>query len=287
MRRTRMFNVLLGVLMFGTLLLGALQASAEVIFEDTFGSATLAPEWLISPSTKTVAPYGGSYSLTANPGHLRYTIDAYKTSRTGGYDGYGVYYDKVLWLVRPFFGERWVLKVAATYNLRPGQPTNNRPTWFSVREPGEDGKIIACFLRGIGANDNNPNGTNTLDLYTGAPGDSPTHVIFPPSSGPIPPDSWYFEIERNIDAISIRASNDGNNSTFEYQHEYTFPAGYLVNGHQDIEFLGSGWRGSNDPPGYVDFDYIRAEVVPEPSGLIAFGTGLAGLGGLVCRRRRR
>lgn len=287
MKTAKMLRVLLGVLMFGTLLLVALQASAEVIFEDNFDS--LGPEWLISPSTKTVAPYGGSYSLTANPGSLRYTIDAYQTGRTQSTapDPYGNYYEKSLWLVRPFFGDQWVLKAAVTYDLRPGQPTNNRNTAFMVREPGDDGKVMAMVARGIGANDDNPAGTNTMDLYTGAPGDLSTHVIFPGSSGPIPPDSWYFEIERNMDAITIRASNDGNNSTFEYVHGYTFPAGYLVNAHQDIEFQGNGWRGSNSPPGYVDFDFIKAEVIPEPSGLLALGSGLVGLGGVFFRRRRR
>jgi hypothetical protein len=109
-------------------------------------------------------------------------------------------------------------------------------------------------------------------------------AIFPNSSGPLSPDRWYYEIERDGDNIAIRASNDGSDLTggpitFQYQYEYTFPAGYLVNGHQDIEIEGSGWRGSNNPPGYVDFDYIR--IVPEPATLC-----LLGLGGLTLMRRR-
>ena len=268
----KMFRIPWGVLMFVTVLLVAQQAGATLIFEDNFDSSTLAPEWLISPGK-------GSYSLTANPGYLRYTIDAYKTSRTAGYDGYGTYYDKVLWLVCPFDGEQWILKTAVTYNLRPSYPTNNRTMFFTVKQPGMDGTWMASAGRWVGVNDSNPI-SNSLELFTGDPADSPTWAIFPNSSGPLTPDRWYYEIERNIDHLTIRASNDGDDSTFEYQHDYTFPAGYLVNGHQEIEIEGSGWRGSNDPPGYVDFDYIK--VVPEPATMT-----LLGFGSLMLLRRRR
>jgi len=259
------------IVVVAMLLLTAAAAKAAVIFEDNFDSPTLSPEWLISPGA-------GSYSLTANPGYLRYTVDAWCTGRLAG-DWLGTHYDKSLWLVCPFKGDQWVLQAAVTYNLRPAEPTNNRMTYFMVREPGLHGTWIASVYRGVGVNDGNP-GSNALQLSTGDLADSGTWAIFPNSSGPLPPDRWYFEIERDKDHIAIRASNDGNDSTFEYQHEYAFPAGYLVNGHQDIEFAGYGWRGSNNPPGYVDFDFIR--VVPEPTTL-----ALLGLGSLALVRRRR
>ncbi len=249
------------------LLLVALPATAQVLFEDNFDSSILAPQWLISPGK-------GAYSLADNPGHLRYTVDAYCTSRTAGYDPYGTYYDKALWLVCPFEGDQWVLKTAMTFNLRPAAPTNNRNVYFTVREPGVDGTWMASIYRSIGVNDANPY-SNALGLLTGDPADSPTTPVFPNSPGPLPSDRWYFEIERNMDHFAIRASNDGDDSTFEYQHEHTFPAGYLVNGHQDIEIFGNGWRGSNSPPGYVDIDFIK--IVPEPSTLALLAVVATGL----------
>jgi len=267
MGTVKMFRVLGSVPMFFTVLLVTLQAGAAVIFEDDFNSPTLSPEWLISPGK-------GNYSLTANPGHLRYIIDAYKTARTAVTDSYGTFYDKSLWLVLPFYGDQWVLQAAVTYNLRPGQPTNNRVTYFTVREPGMDGTWMASAGRWVGVNDDNPF-SNSIELFTGDPADSPMWVIFPNSPNPLTPDRWYFEIERDRDRITIRASNDGDDSNFEYLHGHTFPAGYLLNGHQDIEIVGQGWRGSNDPPGYADFDFIR--VIPEPATLLLFGLGGVGI----------
>jgi hypothetical protein len=270
------FRVLWSVLIFFVVLLAAQLACATVIFEDNFDSSTLGPNWLISPGK-------GSYSLTDNPGYLRYTIDAYMTAREAGYDQYGNYYDKVLWLVCPFEGDQWLLKTAITYNLRPGQPTNNRSMNFTVREPEADGTWLAAITRMVGAYDDNPM-SNSLALYSPENGISQTVATFPNSPDPLSPDRWYFEIERNGDNIAIRASDDGSDLTggpitFQYQNSYTFPVGQL-NDQQVIELEGCGWQGSNDPPGYADIDYIV--IVPEPATICLFG-----LGGLVLMRKHR
>ncbi len=247
------------------LLLTAGAANAVLVFEDNFDSPTLDPEWVISPGA-------GNLSLTDNPGSLRYTVDAYLTSYNGGYDSSGNQVRKSLWVTRPFEGNQWVLRAAVTFNLRPGQPTNNRDTFFSVRQPGVDGTgagvWMAAMDRGIGANDDNPGGTNAMQFFNSVV--NGPRVIFPPSPGPVPPDRWYLEIERNGDQMISRASNDGDDSTFEYQWEYTFAAGYLTN-NQIFEFWGMGWKGSNNPPGYVDFDFIR--IVPEPATIVLLVTG--------------
>lgn len=238
-------TVMVCVVMVATVLAVAVQAGGNVIFDDQFDDSVLDPEWIVSPGR-------GDYSLTANPGYLRYIIDAYHTNRDGS-SGYA----KSLWLVRQFSGDQWTLATEITYNMRPGNPTNNRNMHFYIRTPGEGWVSMAYIGRTVGVCDSNPS-SNRMSLYAGSDG---MNIYFPGSTpgnciSPLPIDRWYFEIERNKDYVTIRASNDGDDSTFEYEREYTFTPGVLGN-DQVIEIYGDGWYGSNSPPGYADFDFIR------------------------------
>lgn len=254
----KMFSILWSVLMFFTVLLAAQQAGAAVIFEDNFDSPTLAPEWSISPGR-------GSYSLTANPGYLRFIIDAWNG------------YLPSLLLDRPFSGDQWTLKTAITYNIRPAEPTNNRVMNLLIKTPGEGTNftINAQISRWGGDNDGNP-ASNMMCISAGS---NAQCIYFPNSPNPLPIERWYFEIERNKNYVVVRASTDGNDSTFEYEYEgeYTFPSG--LGNDQVIELSNGGWWGSNNPPGYADFDFIR--VVPEPATIC-----LLCLGGLALLKRR-
>jgi hypothetical protein len=214
---------------------------------DEFDDSELPDGWEISKGR-------GSYSLTDNPGNLRYTIDAYHTNRDGS-GGYA----KALWLLRPFSGDQWKLKTEIAYNVRPGSQTNNRTMRFWIRTPGEgwDWTTIAYIFRGAGACDYNP-GSNSMALSAGK---NNTHIYFPGSTPgncmrPLPIDRWYFEIERDKDHVTVRASKDGDGSTFEHECEYTFEPGVL-GADQVIEIYADGWYGSNNPPGYADFEFIR------------------------------
>jgi hypothetical protein len=228
----------------------AVRASGSVIFDDQFGDPILSPDWVTSPGK-------GSYSLTDNPGYLRYVIDAY------GWSGGAV----PLQLMRPFCGERWILTTAITYNMRPAAPTNNRNMFFVIRTSGT-GVWMACPARGVGVNDGNP-ASNVMNLYADS---AEQHIFFPNSPNPLPLERWYFEIERNGDYIALRASDDGNDSTFEYEKEYTFPSGVLGS-DQEVSIMGTGWYGSNDPPGYADIDFVKAECTSEI--VTSTGTGTA------------
>lgn len=225
-----------------------------VIFDDQFENQKLGSDWVINSGR-------GNYSLTDKLGYLRYIIDANHTARIAGS---GQNYAKSLWLVRSFSGDRWILKTAITYNMRPGQPTNCRNMHFWVRTPGEDWNFttIAYIGRSVGVNDDNP-GSNSMGLYAGRNG---APIYFPNSPNPLPLERWYFEIERNKDRITVRASAGGDDSTFKYEREYTFPTG--LGNDQVIEINGDGWYGSNDPPGYADFDFIKVvKVVVNPGDL--------------------
>jgi hypothetical protein len=240
-----------------TVLAVPVHASGNVILDDQFTSPTLSPDWSISPGR-------GNYSLTDNSGYLRYIIDAMHTGRSG--EGG---YDKSLWLVRQFSGDQWILKAAITYNMRPDWPTNNRNMHFWIRTPGDgwNFKWIATVDRSVGVNDGNP-GSNAMGLSAGG---NYTTTFFPNSPNPLPLERWYFEIERNKDHVAVRASNDGNDSTFEYEIENTFVPS--LGNDQVIEISGDGWYGSNYPPGYADFDFISVvSTAPTnaPVGGIAF-----------------
>lgn len=69
-KKRKILTVMVCVAMFATVLAAAVHASESVIFDDQFDDPTLGPEWVISPGK-------GWYSLTDNPGYLRYIIDAY------------------------------------------------------------------------------------------------------------------------------------------------------------------------------------------------------------------
>ena len=219
----------------------AVQASGSVIFDDQFSDPTLNAHWVISPGN-------GSYSLTDNPGYLRYIID------TSGWSGGG---DAVpLQLIRPFSGDQWVLRTAITYNMRPAEPTNNRNMSFGIL--ASNGTSMVCVLRSVGVNDAKP-ASNVMCLYAGTNGQT---IYFPNLPDPLPLERWYFEIERNKNHVAVRASNDGDDSTFECEIEYTFPSGVLEN-CQHALIQATGWYGSNDPPGYADFDFISSTSTSE------------------------
>ncbi len=221
-----------------------IQPMESVIFDDQFEGSTLSSDWVISTGK-------GSHSLTDNPGYLRYIIDAYGWPSGGD--------AKPLQLIRPFYGDRWILKTAITYNMRPAEPTNNRTMHFFIRVPGATGATIIYIGRSVGVNDANP-GSNAMSLSAGSNNEP---IFFPNSPNPLPTERWYLEIERNKDYVAIRASTGGDDSTFKYVREYTFPPGSFGN-EQEIKIYGTGWYGSNNPPGYVDFDFIKVVGNPPP-----------------------
>ncbi len=241
-----------------------IQPGGVVIFDDQFEDIKLSSDWVKSPGK-------GSYSLTDNPGYLRYIIDAYGWPSGGD--------AKPLQFIRPFSGDRWILITAITYNMRPAEPTNNRTMHFFIRVPGATGATMIYIGRTVGVNDSNP-GSNAMYLSAGSNNEP---IIFPNSPNPLPAERWYIKIERNKDYIAIRASTGGDDSTFKYVREYTFPSGTFGT-EQEIAIYGTGWYGSNNPPGYVDFDFIKVVRNPQ-NGVENLSTkGIEGVGDAYAER---
>lgn len=246
------------------------EIAGAVIFDDQFDDPALGSGW-------TVEPGRGDYSLTDHPGYLRYIIDAQYV------DPLGPGYAEPLFLIRPFSGQQWTLATRITYDMRPGSPTNNRWLYFFIRKPNDFG-TYALMLRGVGAYDANP-GSNTLVLRASENGAGPPQVeaYFPNSPGPLPPDTIFYQVERDCDHFVIGASTDGDDSTFEYELDYTFSPGEFGN-EQEITIAGGGWHGA--PGGYADIDFITAEPIPEPSTILLVLTGMGILGRRKFGRRK-
>lgn len=202
------------------------------LVDEPFNGTSLASEWQVVPGK-------GSYALTGDA--LRYTIDAY-----GWVSG-----SEALRLVRRFDGDNWTLRTQIVANLRPAEPVNNRILHFQVRS-GD--RTLALVSRGVGVYDGNPN-SNSLFI---AIGDELQTFIFPNTPSPLPVEHWLLQITRNGDSITVLASDDGDDSDFEYSFGPR-PVPGLTGASQEMVIRGTGWWGSNDPPGYADFAKITVD----------------------------
>jgi len=235
---------------------GPTAVGGSVVFDDQFGGSELPPGWEVRDPADA-----GSYSLTANPGHLRYVVDAQHTSFDGGPAAtQDEPYRKALHLVRPFAGQDWVLTTRLTYGPRPGEPTNNRNMNLIIqtRVPGRRERVT--ISRSVGEFGGNP-GSNSLSL--GIAGAS-LSLPFANTQGPLPPETWSIRVERHGDRFAIRASRDDDGSAPEYRLEHACQPGVFA-AEQEVIIEADGWYGSNDPPGYMDFAFIAVAEPPIPA----------------------
>ncbi|MBM3473492.1 MAG: hypothetical protein FJX75_09505 [Armatimonadetes bacterium] len=232
-------------------------AGGRVIFDDHFDRPALPPGWQVrSPGD------AGSYSLTANPGHLRYVVDAYHTAFEAGPAAPGQEdYRKSLHLVRPFTGDNWILTTRVIYSPRPGDPTNNRNMKIMVRTlvPGRREQVEVN--RSVGIFDPSLGCSNELIL---AIADASRAFFFPNPPHALPVESWSIHIERDGDHFAIAASRDEDDSAPEYRLEHTCQPDVFGN-EQEIIVQADGWYGSNEPPGYMDFAFVTVVERPLPA----------------------
>jgi hypothetical protein len=206
------------------------------LVDEPFNGTALAAGWEVQSGK-------GSYALTGTA--LRYTIDAY-----GWVPG-----SEPLRLVRAFTGDRWTLRTHVFTDLRPAEPVNNRILHFQLRAGDRN---IAHIMRQVGAYDANPN-SNSLMIEIG---DALRTVIFPNMPTALTPEIWLWQIERNGDSITVLANNDSDND-FEYSFGPVAVPG-LASASQEIVIMGTGWWGSNDPPGTASFHDITVDTQAAP-----------------------
>ncbi len=112
------------------ILLWAVSASAQEGFIDNFSEAELAAEWEVWTWSKKPWSYHvpSYYSLTDNPGHLRYYLGA---MNTGGNTPnlYQYWYYPSLHLSRKFTGTKWSLETKVTFYL---PYSNSKDLFFEI-----------------------------------------------------------------------------------------------------------------------------------------------------------
>lgn len=234
---------------------------AEIDFYDDFSSPTLNPAW-------TTAAGQGSYSLSARPGYLRYSLGG-STHPNGDL--------AALKIFRPFEGEHWTLDVGMDYLLGPG---NGRQL------------VVKVFFDAVPGADDYVGWYRTKDDYGGGPASGHDAAIAiennlltgSGSAFPLLPETHFLRIIRDGQDVSVLRSVDG--LSWDQFLQRTFAVG--LGNQQVLQFSGWSWAGGQQ--GMAEYDFVRLTAqteVPEPgTGALAM-TGIAGALWMAGRQRRR
>ncbi|MCZ7356055.1 MAG: hypothetical protein O8C66_08745 [Candidatus Methanoperedens sp.] len=222
-------------------------------FEDDFNNK------LLDSSMQVVekVPGLGRYSLTDNPGYLRYYLEGSQGSMGGWRNNYltsGAWRPS-LTLIRPFDGENWTLRTKVDYNLHAhngGSSTGAQGQSFWIAF-GEGTNDYLSIYRGVDWWYK----SNVLTMELVSNGVSVAKFSGAPSS--IGTDGWvresyWYEITRNGEKITVRVSNDGINYTTAFSALLTKPVTATQRAIIDMNL----WNGAGS---YVDWDYIHVVVL--------------------------
>jgi hypothetical protein len=243
-------------------------------FFDGFSSPVLDPAWTVvqtwpggSARSYGYTSPGNHFSLTDNPGHLRYWLDP-MTHFDGFLNSYATTYaihsccthDAGLDLLRQFTGDHWQLEARADYYL---PYTNGR--YFELRLYFGDGTNPTYVVRAARLRDlysvaymdlRKYSGESLWDYYTYAVPLEEDRSI-PVSSGDH--DTLYWRFERVGGILTARSSPDGLTWTTAWSHDF----GSALDGlDQRVAITGICWF--NTGGSYADWDYISVtpSVVP-------------------------
>jgi hypothetical protein len=205
-------------------------AMAQTSFRDDFSSTTLDPAWTVQ------AGIGTSYSLTANPGYLRYSVDGSTNNNSD---------NPAVWIYRPFTGTSWTLETRVSYSMPFGNGRQlylkiplgdlsqrfNNEIWF-WREADQAGGVanncctyVTFFDGGTGVNVG-PMNLDATDTYT-------------------------VRVVRYGQNFTIWMSPDGLTWTTIASHTYTTALGST----QNVLLSGADYAGT----GYADYDYVSVQ----------------------------
>jgi len=272
------------------ILLTAFALSSYAGFIDPFTSPSLDPSWSVVTYTGPFPRAHGEtspaneFSLSANPGNLRYTLNP-MTHSDGFLNGYattsGVHscctHDAGLEISRPLTGDNWVLETRASYFL----PFSNGRTFNFDVYFGDGGPdtFQARFLRGRDTGYN-----NVQFILAEFPGAFPSQTGISYLSAPDYPFSTsantvVYRLVRSGGVLTAQWSDDDGTS---FQTAYSTDLGNALDGlDQRVSIAGLSWF--NPAGSYADYDYVSFSDVPEPSSLLLSALAL----GLLEIKRRR
>ncbi len=246
-------------------------------FNEQFSSATLDPAWLVVLGIRTGAtgfpPPANDFSLTANPGHLRYTLtrmthaDGYLNSYQATFSFHSCCnHDPGLELHRLFGGENWLFEAKASYFM---PFANGRH--FDIRIYFGDGganTIAIEFLRirdgpfPFGTLETAPVGILLKKKLGGTLADyyQPASILENVALAPNPAgDTYYYRLERAGSVLTAMWSYDN----VTWNTAWSRDMGTQLNGlGQRAVLAGLSWF---VPAGsFADYDYITVtpSVIP-------------------------
>jgi len=204
-------------------------------FIDEFDSFTLDPAWITMKGR-------GNYSLTENPGYLRYHIGPTPVSPRF-----------ILW--RRFRGDHWIFETKVFYNtgatggardFRIGIGFGELP----IDDTGALNSQISFTRHRDSWNDCCPGnvGIAIRDNGIGLPS-----VNLPPNAS----ESYSWRVIRNGRKITIESSEDGVNFTFVTEHTF------IADIDGVIQYLGLTHGNHRNTDAYADYDYVRLTKTPK------------------------
>jgi len=263
-RVTALIAVLTGVTFLPT-------AAASGGFDEQFSASVLDSSWTVVPGIRGASgfpPPANDYSLTANAGHLRYTLNP-MTHYDGFLNSYQpafrscCIHDPGLELHRPFTGDYWTLESKVSYHMpfANGRVFDLRVYWGD----GSEGTFYAAFQRvrdvhpfnGLCSNLNQRGPSQGYNDFDRILLEAPPCSMLPGFDGT--DTTHYLRLTRAGGLLTAMLSDDGVNWTTTWSHDL----GSQLDGlDQRVVITGLSWF---VPAGsYADYDYIAVTptVVP-------------------------
>jgi hypothetical protein len=218
-------------------------------WQEDFLAPALDPSWTV---LSNLSP--NHYSLTDNPGHLRYYLapamhwDSWPNYAYVWDEGTHYWYAPSLVLLRNFTGGNWILKTKVTYDfsvVRNGRQQSFYIVWK------HDGTRKLTFLQITRDNDVDWWNRNSVGVSLWEEGE------LLGSWGkklPMSLDTHYFEVTREGKAFTVRYSEDDQNWDTLFSATMISNPGDL----QTLSIEGSSWKYTS-PGDYAEFDYFYVE----------------------------